>query len=492
MIELRQVSMSYDKHAAEPILHDLNLKVAKGELVLLCGESGCGKSSLLRLLNGVAHSFCNASISGDIVLDDQITTYAEPHDLAPYVGSVFQNPKSQFFTLEVASELAFGCENLGIRPEEIRRRINEVGKDFGIAHLLERQLFALSGGQKQKVACGSVATMQPRVLLLDEPSSNLDRQATDELHEIISHWKAQGRTILVAEHRLWYLINTVDRVLVMRDGRLAHELTGAEFRAMDEEALHKLGLRSSKPVPKTTDKRRAIKKTITLENLWFTYPKSVSPALTIKHAEVPQGQIIGVVGRNGAGKSTFVRALTGIEPKAKGAVYMNKDKLSRPRQRLRHSYLVMQDVNHQLFGESIEADVTIGTKTLGVKEETYLTEILQALDLDDKRDRHPMSLSGGERQRIAIASALLSKREIIVFDEPTSGLDLRRMQKVAQLLDDLARRNKTVLVVTHDFELLAACCDSLLLIDNGKVFSAEACNSAMLKHIEHFIRHGAN
>ncbi|MBV7301032.1 ABC transporter ATP-binding protein [Corynebacterium sp. TAE3-ERU2] len=488
MIELRNVSMSYGRKSAEPVLRELNLTIPEGELVLLCGESGCGKSSLLRLINGVAHSFCDAQISGEILLDGELITHAEPHDIAQYVGSVFQNPKSQFFTLEVISELAFGCENLGIAPEEIRRRIGEVTDKFSMSHLIDRQLFALSGGQKQKVACASVAAMQPQVLLLDEPSSNLDLKAIDELHDIVARWKKQGRTLLVAEHRLSYLADIVDRVLVMRSGQIAQEFSGDQFRDMSDEELHEIGLRSSRPVPEVVDEPRLVEHTMTLDKLRFTYPKASVPALNIDQAELPTAQIIGVVGRNGAGKSTFVRALTGIEPRAKGALHVGGRKLSSPRQRLRHSYLVMQDVNHQLFGESVDADAMIGTGSMSAEEQDHLTEVLSELDLADKREQHPMSLSGGERQRVAIASALLSQRELLVFDEPTSGLDLRRMRHVAQLLDNLARQGKTVLVVTHDVELLARCCDSLLLIDGGKVSTIEACDSTSLERTVRFLR----
>ncbi|MFS0121321.1 ATP-binding cassette domain-containing protein [Corynebacterium striatum] len=195
-----------------------------------------------------------------------------------------------------------------------------------------------------------------------------------------------------------------------------------------------------------------------------------------------------MVGRNGAGKSTFVRVLTGLESKATGVVDINNRSLSGPRQRLRQSYLVMQDVNHQLFGESVESDVIIGTSGPDGKNEARLTEVLGALDLADKRARHPMSLSGGERQRVAIASAVLSEREVIVFDEPTSGLDLCRMHRVAHLLDALARQGKTVLVVTHDMELVARCCDLLLRVEKGRLTACEPCDDLALARTVRYLR----
>lgn len=490
MIELRHVSMSYGEASPDPVLLDLDLRVGEGELVLLCGESGCGKSSLLRLLNGVAQSFFDARIQGDVRLDGETITYAEPHDIAQQVGSVFQNPKSQFFTLDVTSELAFGCENLGVEPAQIRQRIAEVSRDLGVADLLDRQLFQLSGGQKQKVACASVAAMQPRVLLLDEPSSNLDLGAIDELHDIVARWKQQGRTVLVAEHRLSYLVDLADRVVLLDHGRIAREFTGDQFRALDDAELHALGLRSSRQVPEVVDEPSPVGDTMILDSFHFRYPKTSSAALNLQHAELPAAQVIGVMGRNGAGKTTFVRCLTGLEPRSQGTMRLGGHELSTARQRRRHSYLVMQDVNHQLFGESVDADVTIGTGRRDEQHEARLTEVLSALNLDGKRERHPMSLSGGERQRVAIASALLCEREVVVFDEPTSGLDLRHMRQVARLLDELARQGRTVLVVTHDVELLAQCCDTLLLIDGGQVAMAGPCTGAVLERAVRFLRGG--
>lgn len=488
MIELRNVSMSYGRNASQNVLKDLNLKISAGEVVLLCGESGCGKSSLLRLLNGVARTFGDAQISGQVLLNGDSITETEPQEIAEHVGSVFQNPKSQFFTLEVLSELAFGCENLGVPPDEIHRRINQVRNDFGLQNLMDRQLFQLSGGQKQKIACAAVAAMQPEVLLLDEPSSNLDLHAIDALQEIVTQWRNEGRTILVAEHRLSYLADVVDRVLVMKNGQIQRELTGDSFRSLSDRDLNALGLRSTNPVPAVEDQCQTPVETVKVEELQFTYPKAKAPALDVEYAELPKSQVIGVVGRNGAGKSTFVRSLTGIEPKSMGTVTIGTRRLSHSKHRLRCSYLVMQDVNHQLFGESVEADVVIGTAQLSADEKFELTNVLAALDLEDKRDRHPMSLSGGERQRVAIASALLSNREIIVFDEPTSGLDLKRMQQVAQLLDGLAEQNKTILVVTHDVELLANCCDYLVVIEDGRIAASEPCTSAALERVVAYLR----
>lgn len=491
MIELRNVTMSYGQDSAEPVLRDMNLQVDRGELVLLCGESSCGKTSLLRLLNGVARYFFDARISGEVLLDSQPIINAEAHDIAQTVGSVFQNPKSQFFTLDVTSELAFGCENLGVEAAQIEQRIAEVAREFNMEDLVRRQLVELSGGQKQKVACAAVAAMQPQILLLDEPSSNLDMAAIGELREIVARWKRQGRTVMVAEHRLYYLADLVDRVVYMDRGRIDREFTGEQFRSLSDHDLQELGLRSIRPVPEpvsapATGTGEAVSG-MTVDSFAFRYPKAPRLAVDIDRLVLPEAQVIGVVGRNGAGKTTFVRSLTGLEPRSRGTLHLAGAELSRPGQRLRHSYLVMQDVNHQLFGESVDTDVAIGTDDGDERRQAHITEVLAALNLDDKRERHPMSLSGGERQRVAIASALVCGREVIVFDEPTSGLDLRHMKQVALQLEDLARQGRTVLVVTHDVELLAECCDFLLLIDEGEAAIAEPCDGDVLRRAVNFL-----
>jgi energy-coupling factor transport system ATP-binding protein len=487
VIELRDVTMSYGRDSTEPVLRDVSLRVGRGELVLLCGESGCGKTSLLRLLNGVARCFFDAQVSGDVLLDSEVVTDAEAHDLAQTVGSVFQNPKSQFFTLDVTSELAFGCENLGVEPAEIERRIAEVTGEFGLEDLVGRQLIQLSGGQKQQVACAAVAAMRPQVLLLDEPSANLDVGAVAQLREVVARWKEQGSTVLVAEHRLCYLAGLVDRVVYLDHGRVAREFTGDQFRCLSDVELRELGLRSTRPVPDRVDAPPSGGGDVVVESFAFRYPKASRLALDIERLVLPESQVIGVVGRNGAGKSTFVRSLTGLERKSRGTLRLAGEELSKPRQRLKHSYLVMQDVNHQLFGESVRTDVALGAVDSDGRQDAHITEVLTELNLFDKRERHPMSLSGGERQRVAIASALVCGREVIVFDEPTSGLDLRHMQQVALQLNNLARQGRTVLVVTHDVELLAECCDFLLLIDAGKAVIAEPCAGDVLGRTTAFL-----
>ena len=490
MLELKNVTMAYGEDDGPPVLDDISLRIEQGEVVLLCGESGCGKTSMLWMINGVARYFFQAQVSGEVLLNGENIAHQEASDIAQTVGSVFQNPKSQFFTLDVRSELAFGCENLGIQPDEIIRRLADVEQDFSMGHLAERSLIQLSGGEKQKIACASVAAMEPQVLLLDEPSANLDVGAVEDLRRTVTTWKEQGKTILIAEHRLYYLADVVDQVIYLKDGRIAAEFTGEEFRSLGDDYLRELGLRSINPVPEVADERGSSDRELLLESFSFRYRGTSHPALNIERLTLPEGRVIGVVGKNGAGKTTFVRSLAGLDSKAKGVLHHGGCTYRRPKERLRHVYLVMQDVNHQLFGESVDSDLFIDSENFLRDRESEITEILTSLNLEDKRDRHPMSLSGGERQRVAIAGALVCGREILIFDEPTSGLDYRHMKQAAKELSDLTRQGRTVFVVTHDVELLAECCDFLLLIDDGEVGIAKHCDTDVLREIMGLLKEG--
>lgn len=481
MLELRNVTMSYEHDGTSSrVLDDVSLQLQQGEVVLLCGESGCGKTSVLSLINGVARYFFQAHVSGDVLLDGEVITHDEAYDIAQRIGSVFQNPKSQFFTLDVQSELAFGCENLGLEPTEIEKRLVAVEREFNMKNLGERSLVQLSGGEKQKIACAAVAAMEPQVLLLDEPSSNLDVGAIEELRRTVQRWKKQGKTILIAEHRLYYLADVIDRAIYMKGGRISSELTRDEFCALGDEDLHLMGLRSTRSAPEANDAGRDGEDELVMESFSFRYPGMSRPALNIDRLAVPKGRVIGIVGKNGAGKTTLVRSLAGLEHRAKGVLRCGEKVYDKPKKLLGHSYLVMQDVNHQLFGESVDSDIFIGSKRLSRHRVGDITEVLTTLNLMDKRERHPMSLSGGERQRVAIASALVSGRDILVFDEPTSGLDYRHMERVARQLEGLADQGITVFVVTHDVELLAQCCDFLLLIEEGGVGMARRCDTGVL------------
>ena len=451
MIEFQNVTFTYHSTERESGVYNLNLTIPDGQVVLLCGESGCGKTTLTRLINGLTPEYYEGKLNGVVLVNGKDTVKTPLYELSKTVGSVFQNPRSQFFNVDTTGEIAFGCENIGLPKEEIYRRIGQVTGELKIQKLLDRSLFALSGGEKQKIACASVSAMEPDIFVLDEPSSNLDVATIADLKQVVAKWKAMGKTVIVAEHRLYYLMDIADRVIYLKNGRIEQDMSAAAFGRLGVEQLQSMGLRSLHPanfskVPATSLGSGSIE----IRNFLFSYGKM--EAMNIPQLSVPQGAIVGILGDNGAGKTTFAKCLCGLEKSAKGTLQIGQETLG-AKQRIKKCYMVMQDVNHQLFTESVLDEVLISMKK---ENEEKALDILKSLDLLPYRERHPVSLSGGEKQRVAVATAIASERSVLLFDEPTSGLDYRHMLQVARLFEKLRNHGKTILVVTHDLEFIEA------------------------------------
>ena len=477
MIELKNVSFAYgtENSANEPEnrLRGVDLTIRDGEFVLLTGPSGCGKTTLLRLINGLIPQFYPGQLQGEVRLDGEAISGRELYDIARRVGTVFQNPRSQFYNVDTTGELAFGCENRGLPEEEIYRRIDETVAALHLEELMDRNIFQLSDGEKQKIACGSVSVSGPEIILLDEPSANLDYAGTRSLREVIRHWKAEGKTIVAAEHRIAYLWDLIDRAVILRDGQIVRELSGAEKDSVTPEELVRLGLRSlsieapeSIALPACTPEDEPI----TLRDMRFSYPKSRRPVVDIRQTRLAAGKVTAVIGENGAGKTSFLHCLGGLERRAAGTMEY-KGKLFSRRARRALCFMVMQDTGDQLFTESVLDEVLISLPKGCADPEDRAKEILRRLDLAEYLDRHPQSLSGGQKQRLAIACAVASGREILLLDEPTSGLDYAHMMETAELLNRLREQGITVLVVTHDSELIRACCDRILDLSRERAAS---------------------
>ena len=537
MIELKNVTFTYHNAERSAGVYGIDLQIPAGQVVLLCGLSGCGKTTITRLINGLAPAYYAGALEGQVLIDGRDSASVTLYELSQKVGSVFQNPRSQFFSLDSTSEIAFGCENTGVPREEMYRRIGQVSRDLDMDNLLDRNLFALSGGEKQKIACASAAAMQPVIFVLDEPSSNLDLRSIANLKAVIRKWKEQGKTVVIAEHRLYYLMEVADRAIYMENGRIIKDFPIAEFLKVDTEALHRKGLRSQKameytprciracqtggilegtfegsseeafvyaptekspafdcasvesppaPVCDPAEKPPVCERYVTFSGLAFSYGKK--RVLDIPELKIPSGAVTGVLGFNGAGKSTLARVICGLEKRAKG-VLNDSGKSYTAKARLKKSYMVMQDVNHQLFTESVIEEILLSMDVSDVSGEAArqkALDILEAMNLSEFKEVHPMALSGGQKQRLAVASAIAADKEFLIFDEPTSGLDYAHMLEVAGSITRLAHAGKTVFIISHDPELIAACCNYLIFMDSGKLVWSGGWSQAIMEKVQAF------
>ena len=346
----------------------------------------------------------------------------------------------------------------------MKERISKTVADLDIAHLTGRSIFELSGGEKQKVAFASIYAMSPSIYLLDEPSSNLDMDAIEDLRRTLELLKKQGKTILIAEHRIYYLRELVDRIAYMENGAISAVFSPSQFLSIPEEQRHSMGLRAldlSKVQPRAFAENSQ-KPILEVRNLSLFYKKKL--VLDDLNLSAAPGEIIGIIGHNGAGKSTFLRCMCGLEKKFKGKTLLNGQRKDR-RKMLKECYMVMQDVNHQLFCETVEDEIRLGMRE---DLEEKVPELIKALDLKGLEQRHPMSLSGGQKQRVAIASAILAGKSVLIFDEPTSGLDYRHMVQTALLFRTLQQQKITTFIITHDPELIQRCCTHVFYIENGQ------------------------
>ena len=458
MISIDNVSFGYGE--AQETLSRVSAAIAPGECVLLCGASGCGKTTVTKLLNGLIPAFTpGCRLEGRVEVDGFDPGTTPMYELARKVGSVFQNPKSQFFNLDTDSELAFGLENEGRPPEEIRRRVADTVEALHLQELQRRSIFSLSGGQKQLLAFGSVYAMGPEVFVLDEPTANLDQDAITRLHDQIAGLKRQGRTVVIAEHRLYFLTDLIDRALYLRDGVLERTFTREQFFALTDGEREALGLRTLIPAACTLPPvaPAGVKEGLSVEGLTCAYRKEPAVFQDLSFSARP-GEVVAITGPNGVGKTTLSRCLCGLIREQTGQIRLDGRPLNR-KERHKAAFCVMQDVNHQLFSDSVWGECRMSAPDA---PDSTVEEVLDSLHLLPFRERHPMSLSGGQKQRLAVATALLSEKPILIFDEPTSGLDYARMVEVSGVIRNLARQGRIVLVVTHDQEFLQRACDRVL------------------------------
>lgn len=527
MIRFEDVSVTYDG-AAQPAVQGIDFEVPEGELVLLVGPSGVGKSTVLGAVSGLVPHFTGGTLRGRVTVAGRDTRTHKPRELADVVGTVGQDPLSHFVTDTVEDELAYGMESLGIAPEVMRRRVEETLDLLGLAELRDRPLATLSGGQQQRVAIGSVLTPHPRVLVLDEPTSALDPAAAEEVLAVLQRLVHDlGTTVLLAEHRLERVIQYADQVALFPAPGAPPVLgTPAEVMAVSPVYPPVVGLgrlAGWTPLPLTVrDARRragdlrerltgrepargATPVTGSLPNLrpitsrWRVRKQAATPtpvqtatptpvqtaevrALTVRraHAEalhridltITPGETIALMGRNGAGKSTLLNTLVGLVTPTSGSVRVGglTPHRTAPRELVRRAGLVPQEPRDLLYADTVAAECTAADADAGAAPGTcraLVSELLPGVT----DGSHPRDLSEGQRLALALAIVLTARPPLLLLDEPTRGLDYAAKSRLVTILRALAAEGHAIVLATHDVELAAELAHRVVLLAEGEVIA---------------------
>lgn len=464
MIDFQNVYFSYKD--GELTVKDISFSINPGECVILCGRSGSGKSTILRTVSGLAPVFYEGFLQGKIEVDRQIPAELESENRAKLFGVVFQDPRSQFFMNTVQDEICFAAENIGVPSKKIREMLHEVSNFVGIEGLLSRNIDELSSGQKQKVAIASSLILQPKVLILDEPTSNLDAQGAKTLVEIIKKIKGRGIAIIISEHRFDVFKEAADRFLYIDRGKLNKIWTREEFENLSDEKLSSLGLRP-KMVVKNSNIHVKTDNDLLLDihSLSFHYKKTREGIDNI-NLQLYRGEVVSLLGNNGAGKTTLCKVISGLLKENSGTIEY-KGKISNCNLRNKFCYFVMQDADYQLYSDSVAGEIVFGKKvTEKLKQD--LIESLNAFKLMALKDRHPASLSGGEKQRVTLAAAYCSDVDIYILDEPTSGMDGDGLRAIIKWVKLLAEKGKIVIIITHDLLLAEATSNKFIYLEEGE------------------------
>jgi energy-coupling factor transport system ATP-binding protein len=498
MIRFEHVTITYPD-ATAPTLVDVSFEVPEGELCLVVGVTGSGKSTLLRAVNGLVPRFSGGVLAGSVVINGKSTADLPPRDLADVVGVVGQDPAAGFVTDYVEDELAYAMENLGVAPEVMRRRVEDILDLLGLHEIRHRPLASLSGGQQQRVAIGSVLTAGPRVLVLDEPTSALDPAAAEEVLAALTRLVHDlGITVLIAEHRLERVVQYADRiVMVPGDGRPGVVGTPAEVFGQSSVAppVVELGrLAGWSPLPLSVrDARRlagplrerlaevelsAFRRTSRVVGdvvaITDGLQASYGPITALRGIELQfrAGEVVALMGRNGAGKSTLLNHLVGLREPASGIVRVmgaEPHRLS-AHDVVRLAGLVPQDSGVLLYHDTVAAECSASDRDAGLDSGTTRS-VLDQIVPDVNPTAHPRDLSEGQRLGLALSIVLASEPPLLLLDEPTRGLDYGAKQRLVELLSRLADEGHAVVIATHDVEVVAAVADRCVVLAEGEVVS---------------------
>ena len=453
-----------------PTLRQTGGSIPAGRCVVLCGGSGCGKSTLLRCLNGLIPQFYEGELTGFCRLNGQDTAGMSIGEIGELAASVFQDPRSQFFTVNSSNEVAFGLENHGLPQAEIRRRVDEAFRVFHLERLKDRNVYELSSGERQLISILSAWAMDTDIFLLDEPTANLDFAATQQLKTILLALKKQGKTLLLSEHRLYYLADIADEYWVMANGEIKGRYTAEEAKAFSAERREALSLRTLDldqiAVPEKPRPPETAPAALSVSNVSYAYGGKTGDILSGVSFSVREHEIVGLVGANGCGKTTLGKLIAGLYKPTGGQISLF-GKAQKPKCLQAQALFILQEAEFQFFTNSVLHELQYGRKVTP-ELEGKTEALLKSMGMWECRDRHPFSLSGGQMQKLTLMMAYLSEKPIIVLDEPTAGQDAESLERCVALIREM-RKEKTVLIITHDLELIAKACDRCIGLSGGQV-----------------------
>lgn len=514
IIKVENLNFTYPEQKIKA-LENISFSIEQGEFVAICGESGSGKTTLLKLLKRELAPYGDKD--GNIYYKDKRLEELDARIAASDIGFVMQNPENQIVTDKVWHELAFGLENLGIPTPVIRRRVGEMANFFGIHQWFRKKTTELSGGQKQLLNLASIMVMQPEVLILDEPTSQLDPIAASDFISTLEKLNRDlGLTIILVEHRLEEVIPISDKVMIMEKGNIIlydkPQYIGQELKEIDEN--HKMlsalpsairifnGLDTKGQSPLTvregreflsnnyenkvvaldrfsTNYKNEEENIIELKNIWFRYERDLPDVLTGLNFHVKKEEIVSILGGNGSGKTTFLNIISGQNKPYRGKILIRGKKINKykGKELYKHNIALLPQNPQTVFLKStVKEDYKEIGKVMGyTKEEinTYTEEIVEMLSIKELLDKHPYDLSGGEQQKVALGKILLLKPKILLLDEPTKGIDAFSKKVLYDILLGLKKQGVTIIMVTHDVEFAAVASDSCGLFFDGEIISTD-------------------
>jgi energy-coupling factor transport system ATP-binding protein len=464
-VEVKNLYYSYPSEAKNT-LADISFSVNENEVFAIIGPSGCGKTTLALVLNGIIPKSLKGKLEGNILVDGKNIRETTTPELAQKVQILFQLPDSQLFALNVADEISFGPENLNMPWNEIEKRVNEALEKLKIEELRNSSIEELSSGQKQKTALASVLAMKPKILILDEPTANLDPESVENFSEIIEQLKKE-MTIILIEHNINFVKRLSDRMMLMNEGKVIC-IKKTEQMLKDRQFIE---LMTAEPEEKIKYRGNG-KKILEIKNAVFSYPNKVM-ALKDVSLDVHKGDFLGIVGMNGSGKSTLALNIIGLL-KGEGKIILNGKDISKQDtcKRAKHIGYVFQNPNYQLFEDNVEKEIEFGLKNIFIPENEIserTKEALNTINMLEFAKEDPYSLSVGQKKRVTIASVLAMLPEIIIIDEPDTGLDCKTAIRLIDYVRKLNEKGHTIIMISHNTELVKEYCNRVICMENGKI-----------------------